>query len=588
MNSPEQPGAVQVQDFPGGIVLPDNKAQSLQQPIRPGGLPPELWLPLQQHLGQPAITVVSEGDRVLKGQLLAAAQGPDSVPVHAPTSGLISAIAQRAVPHPSGMSDWCITLIPDGEDRWRERQPLPAYLELERDQLLARVHASGIAGLGGSGFATGRKLDSTRGHQIHQLILNGVECEPYITADQALMQERAEEILEGLALTAHLIEAKQCLIAIEDNKPAAIQAMQGALARHREDNSQLQRPTEIVVIPTKYPSGGEKQLIQMLTGQELPHGTLPADIGILCHNVATVAAIYRAVVHDEPLLSRIITLTGEALADPGNREALLGTPINYLLQQAGQDQAATRHLIMGGPMMGFELPSSQVPVVKTSNCLIAATVQEMPPAPPAQTCIRCGQCEQVCPMTLLPQQLLWFAQGSEHHKAEQHNLFDCIECGACAYVCPSHIPLVQHYRHSKGVLRKEQAEQASANRARERFEQRQARLEREKAEKEARRQARAEARKARQSETPAATGSPEQAPTSAEIAAPVDTQMLEQRREQAMAKREELLERLSAARDQALASTPQLERALAKHEQRLAALDQKLADARTPAQGQTP
>lgn len=582
-------------EFPGGIHPPDNKRQSLRQPIRYAGLPPALTLPLQQHLGQPAVTEVAVGDRVLKGQRLAAARDRNSVPVHAPTSGHITEIRHQAVPHPSGMSDWCITLVPDGEERWRERQPITDFRQFTPDELLERLRQAGIAGLGGAGFATERKLQSTRGHAIGTLILNGAECEPYISADQALMQERPEEILAGLAILAFLVRPQQCLIAIEDNKPEAIAAMEQALAQSPVmENFASDCPVQLQVIPTRYPSGGEKQLIQILTGQEVPHGALPADIGVLCQNVATAAAVHRALAHDEPLISRIVTLTGEALADPGNREVLLGTPVDYLLAQAGETPDRTHQLIHGGPLMGFALPGTQVPVIKTSNCLIAATAEEMPPAPPAQACIRCGHCEQVCPMELLPQQLLWFSQADEHEKAQQHHLFDCIECGACAYVCPSHIPLVQHYRHSKGAIRRQHAEQLSADQARKRFEQRQARLEREKAEKAARREARAKARKARQQESTVKRpehrdkeslseqprhGSSEAAPTPS-----VDTAVLTQRRDQARTKLEQIQQRLDKAREEAPESAPQLERALAKHQQRLEAAERKLAQAGEPTQ----
>ncbi|MDX1589845.1 MAG: electron transport complex subunit RsxC [Oleiphilaceae bacterium] len=574
-----------IQDFHGGIHPPDNKAQSLTRPIRHAGLPEALTLPLQQHLGQPAVTDVAVGERVLKGQLLAAARDRDSVPVHAPTSGHIAAIAQQAVPHPSGMNDWCLTLIPDGLEQWRERRPLADYRQHSPEALLERIREAGIAGLGGAGFATERKLRSTAGHSIATLILNGAECEPYISADQALMQERAGEILAGLAILAFIVRPGECLIAIEDNKPQGIKAMKQALQEILESGAwPLECPVRVQVIPTRYPSGGEKQLIQILTGQQVPQGALPADIGVLCQNVATAAAIYRALVRDEPMISRIVTLTGAALGDPGNREVLLGTPVAWLLEQAGQDVGRTLRLIQGGPLMGFPLPSTQVPVIKTSNCLIAATAEEMPPPPPAQACIRCGHCEQVCPMELLPQQLLWFSQADEHEKAQSHNLFDCIECGACAYVCPSHIPLVQHYRHSKGAIRRQHAEQLSADRARQRFEQRQARLEREKAEKAARREARARARQQRQqqaAEKPVAasttTAPPEE--TGATAATGVDTAALTQRRDQASAKLEQLQQRLDKAREEAPESAPQLERALAKHRQRLEAAERKLAGA---------
>jgi electron transport complex protein RnfC len=274
------------------------------------------------------------------------------------------------------------------------------------------------------------------------------------------------------------------VIAIEDNKPEAIAAMRAAV-----ENTQI----EVVAIPTKYPSGGEKQLIEILTGMEVPSGGIPADIGVMCQNIGTAVAVSRAVFKGQPLISRVMTITGDAVQEPCNFEALIGTPVSNLLQEAGLDTGKLDRLVQGGPMMGFTLTTDAVPVTKTSNCVIAATASELPPPPPEQPCIRCGQCAEVCPMELLPQQLFWYSKSTEFEKAEHLNLFDCIECGACSYVCPSSIPLVQYYRFAKGEIRQQQAEQLKADRARERFEARQARLEREKQEKEERRKERARA-----------------------------------------------------------------------------------------------
>ncbi len=578
-----------VHDFPGGIHPPDNKAQSLQQPIRAVRLPAYLYVPLHQHIGEPAQTLVSEGERVLKGQKLAEASGQLSVPVHAPTSGTVTAIQSHNVPHPSGLSDWCVRIEPDGADQWCELEGCEDESTLAPAELLRRIREAGIAGMGGAGFPTSIKLQPPEANQVETLILNGAECEPYITADQALMRERAVEVVAGLQIMRRILSPRECLIGIEDNKPDAIAALREAL----EDSG-----IELVVVPTKYPSGGEKQLIELLTGQEVPHGGIPADIGVMCQNVGTACAVYRAIRFGEPLISRITTLTGAALTDPGNREVLIGTPISHLLAQAGQQEHRTQRLIMGGPMMGFTLPSKEVPVVKTTNCLIAGTPEEFPPPPPAQPCIRCGMCEQVCPMELLPQQLYWFARSGEHDKAEQFNLFDCIECGACAYVCPSAIPLVQYYQHTKGEIRQKRIEQEKSDRARERFEQRQARIEREKAEKEARRKARKEAATAapsvppEQSTEPAPSSSGRDSATtraeqaSSQGAVPVhaatgpDIETLTERRDKARDKVEDFQQRLADARENAPETVAKLERALQKNEQRLEAAEKALADAR--------
>lgn len=468
-------------DFHGGIQPPDQKQQSTATPIRQTALPDRLVVPLQQHIGAPSQCLVSPGEQVAKGQLIAAAQGAFGVPIHAPTSGQVHEISPQPVPHPSGLLDWCVLIDPDGDERWTALEPCPDFRTLMPAQLLQRIQEAGIAGLGGAGFPTAIKLAPASATKIQTLILNGAECEPYISADQLLMEERAREIIAGLEIMAYILEPAECLIAVEDNKPAAIHALQQAVAG---------TTFEVVVIPTRYPSGGEKQLIEILTGRQVPHDGFPATIGVLCQNVATAAAVHRAIRYGEPLISRITTVTGEAVAAPGNYQVLIGTPIRHLLEQAGFNAHRAQRLIAGGAMMGFALDNLDCPITKTSNCLIAATAAEMPAPPPAQACIRCGMCEQVCPMQLLPQQLYWFARAGEHDKAEQLNLFDCIECGACAYVCPSSIPLVQYYRNAKGEIRQQQAEQLQADRARERFEARQTRLQQEQEAKEARRRER--------------------------------------------------------------------------------------------------
>jgi electron transport complex protein RnfC len=372
--------------------------------------------------------------------------------------------------------------------------------------VLEIIRQAGISGLGGAGFPTAVKLTARPTQKIHTLIINGTECEPYITADDLLMREKASELVSGIEILAHLIQPEQVLIGIEDNKPEAIAAVKAAIGT---------RPFSVRVFPTKYPSGGEKQLIQILTGVEVPSGGLPADIGILCQNVGSAVAIHDAVLLGKPLIARITTLTGEALAQPMNVEALLGTPVAELLEFARLQRDRLNRLIMGGPMMGFTLPDFDVPLIKTTNCLLAATEAELPPPPPAMPCIRCGECAEACPASLLPQQLHFFAIGQEHEQLKAHNLFDCIECGACAYVCPSSIPLVQYYRAAKGEIRELEQKQLKAEHSKQRFELRQERLRRAEEQKEAERQARAEraARaKAAQAEAPAASDASSAAP----------------------------------------------------------------------------
>jgi electron transport complex protein RnfC len=485
------PGArrAPVYDFPGGVHPAEHKTVSNRTPIAPGPRPAQLVLPLNMHLGAPAQPIVAVGDRVLKGQMLAEPAGAVSAALHAPTSGTVVALGPRPIQHPSGMDALCIVLEPDGEDRWAERRPVADHTRLGPGKLIALLRDAGVAGLGGAGFPTSVKVNLGDHQRVEQLIINAVECEPYITADDRLMRERADEIVLGIQILQYLLNPHDTLIGIEDNKPEAIAALRAACA---------DSDVEVRVVPTKYPSGGEKQLIQLLTGKEVPSGSIPAQCGVVCQNVGTAWAVKRAVHDGEPLLSRITTVTGDAVARPGNYEVWLGTPVADLLHHAGVDKERLGRLVMGGPMMGFTLHDPSVPVVKTSNCVIAASAEELPEPPPEQACIRCGACAEVCPANLLPQQLYWYAKTDDFERAQHHNLMDCIECGACAYVCPSHIPLVQYYRYAKGEIRTQTAEQIKADRARERFEARQARLEREQAEKEARRRARLEVNRKKQ------------------------------------------------------------------------------------------
>lgn len=457
-------------DFDGGIHPPEMKLQSSRVPVRIATLPEQLIVPLQQHLGPEGELRVSTGERVLKGQPLTVGRGR-TVPVHAPTSGVITAIAPHTTAHPSGLAEMCVHITPDGEDRWREQQPWADYSLRDKTALLERIHQAGIAGLGGAGFPTASKLQGGLS-SVTTLIINAAECEPYITADDRLMQEHASEVVLGIQILMYLLQPQQVLIGIEDNKPEAIAALQHAL--RGQDEMQLR------VIPTKYPSGGAKQLTKILTGKEVPFGKHSSSIGVLMQNVGTVVAIKRSIIDDEPLIERVVTLTGDALSKPGNFWARIGTPVLHLLKLAGFTPQNQPMVIMGGPLMGFTLPSLDVPIVKISNCILAPTEAEMGLSEPEQSCIRCGLCVDACPAGLLPQQLYWFSRGEEHEKARNHNIFDCIECGACAYVCPSNIPLVQYYRQEKAEIRTLDQEAERAAQAKARFEAKQARLEREK------------------------------------------------------------------------------------------------------------
>ncbi|WP_438500672.1 electron transport complex subunit RsxC [Pantoea ananatis] len=463
-------------DFQGGIHPPEMKTQSNGTPLAELPLPHRFIIPLKQHIGHEGEICVSPGDRVLRGQPLTFGQGR-MLPVHAPTSGIIEDIAHHMTAHPSGLSELCIFLTPDGEDRWMPLEPLPDYRQHDRAAILKRIHDAGIAGLGGAGFPTATKLKG--GLQgVKTLIINAAECEPYITADDRLMQDYAAEVLEGSRILAWVLQADRVLIGIEDNKPEAIAALKQALGGERD--------LQIRVIPTKYPSGGAKQLTKILTGREVPHGGRSTDIGVLMQNVGTAWAVKRAIINGEPITERVVTLTGEAIAQPRNVWSRLGTPISHLLHQVGFHPSPRQMVIMGGPLMGFTLPSLDVPVVKITNCILAPSSTEMGNDEQEQSCIRCSACADACPAKLLPQQLYWYSKGGDHDKARAHHIDDCIECGACAYVCPSNIPLVQYYRQEKAELRAIDLEAKRTLEAKARFEARQARLEREKQAREAR------------------------------------------------------------------------------------------------------
>ncbi|WNK33590.1 electron transport complex subunit RsxC [Pantoea agglomerans] len=465
-----------VWDFQGGIHPPEMKTQSNGTPLSELPLPHRFIIPLKQHIGHEGEICVAPGDKVLRGQPLTFGTGR-MLPVHAPTSGVIEDIGQHMTAHPSGLSELCIFLTPDGDDRWMPLDPLPDYRQHPRADIVQRIHDAGIAGLGGAGFPTATKLKGgLRG--VKTLIINAAECEPYITADDRLMQDYAAEVLEGSRILAWVLQAEQVLIGIEDNKPGAIAALKQALGSERD--------LQIRVIPTKYPSGGAKQLTRILTGKEVPHGGRSSDIGVLMQNVGTAWAVKRAIINGEPITERVVTLTGEAIAQPRNVWSRLGTPISHLLHQVGFTPAPRQMVIMGGPLMGFTLPSLDVPVVKITNCILAPSASEMGNNDEEQSCIRCSACADACPAKLLPQQLYWFSQGGDHDKARAHHIDDCIECGACAYVCPSNIPLVQYYRQEKAELRAIDLEAKRTLEAKARFEARQARLEREKLAREAR------------------------------------------------------------------------------------------------------
>jgi Na+-translocating ferredoxin:NAD+ oxidoreductase subunit C len=459
--------------FKGGVKPAYHKEQSVDLPIAAAPLPSHVVIPLHQSIGGTPQPLVAVGDHVLKGQPIGAADGWISAAVHASTSGTVVAVGPVLATHPSGLMTDCVTIVPDGEDRWIERTPFD-YRNAGPDATRAYLQQSGVVGLGGAVFPSHAKLAPARSVAMEELVLNGAECEPYITCDDLLMRERAAGIVAGAGIFRDLMQPRRVLIGIEDNKPAAIAAMQAAVTAAGE-------PFEVIAVPTRYPAGGAKQLIRVLTGKEIPASKRSTDLGVQCFNVATAYTAWRAIAYGEPVVTRIATITGN-IEVSRNWEVAIGTPMNELLA-LGAPRADTDGIIMGGPMMGFLVPAPEVPVIKATNCLIAHSPTLFPSPPPEMPCIRCGECARACPHELQPFEMYWQARAKNFGKAQEYKLFDCIECGCCAYVCPAHIPLVQYFRFAKSEIWARERERKAADGAKERFEFRQFREDREKAEK---------------------------------------------------------------------------------------------------------
>lgn len=455
--------------FHGGVHPNDHKRLTASKPISLLPIPQRLYLPLQQHIGAPAEPVVNIGETVLKGQLLAHSQGHISAPVHAPTSGTILDIGPLTAPHPSGLPIRTVTLESDGTDQWT-----PALEEAIRDPLILdpeeisnRVGTAGIVGMGGATFPSAVKLKLSLKRKIHTLIINGGECEPYLTCDDRLMQERPAQIADGIRIILHAVQAERAIIAIENNKPAAIVAMKATCA-HLAD-------TQVIVVPAQYPMGSEKHLIQTLLGQEVPAGGLGADIGVLVHNVGTAYAVHRTIRYHIPLISRIVTVSGDAIRNPQNVEVPIGTPLSDVIQHCGGFKTTPARLLMGGPMMGNMINNLNIPVVKGTSGIVALTSQALTQQLP-KPCIRCGRCVDSCPCGLVPLEMAAHIRKDNLEKAAELGLVDCVACGCCSYSCPAHIPLVQYFNYAKGALFNRQQTKHRSEETRKLIEQRKSRL----------------------------------------------------------------------------------------------------------------
>ncbi len=457
-----------------GVHPADHKRPASDVPTRKLPIPPRLHLMLSQHVGAPSRPIVLVGEKVKKGQLIAAAQGNISAPLHASTSGTISAIGEITAPHASGLTGMAISIDSDGEDAWIETEVIADPFSLSPEDIAKRVAAAGVVGLGGATFPSSVKLNLGRRSKIDTVIMNGSECEPYLSCDDRLMRDRAADIVTGIRLMLISTGAGEARVGIEDNKPEAIAAMREAAARF--DN------VTIFPVPARYPMGSDRQLIVELTGREVPSDARAADVGVIVHNVGTAYAVQQAVCLGRPLLSRVMTLNGGAAATPGNYEVPLGTLISDLVAFTGGTRGDVAKLVMGGPMMGTILPHMRVPVIKGTSGILLLDAKEAAGGE-VEDCIRCGSCVKACPMGLLPLEMSARIRNDEMDAAADLGLADCIACGCCAYVCPSHIPLVQYFYHAKGDLYARERTKLRTEATKKMALQRQERLEREQREK---------------------------------------------------------------------------------------------------------
>lgn len=457
----------------GGLRLEAHKERSTQEPIGRAAAPREAVLPLDQHAGYPARPIVNVGDRVLMGQPLAEPTSAISAWLHAPISGHVRAIEPRPSAWLGGASALSVVIENDGEDaRTPNEPPFARFDAANPAELRTWIAKAGIVGLGGAAFPTSAKLDQGARASELTLIVNGAECEPYISCDEMLMRERASDVVLGARILIHALQARECIIALEDDAPLAASAMREAIANAADDR------VRVAIVPMLYPAGAERQLIAAVLQREVPSAGLPIDIGVLCHNVGTAAAIARWVRDGEPLISRIVTVTGDGVARARNLEVRLGTPIAQLIEECGGYTSRVERLLMGGAMMGIALPSDAIAIVKGTNCVVAASALDLQPRMPEMPCIRCGNCSEVCPAYLLPQQIHLNARANDLAGLERYGLMDCIECGCCDFVCPSQIPLVERFREAKPRLAAHLLARDAARDARLRYESRTARLER--------------------------------------------------------------------------------------------------------------
>ena len=427
--------------FFGGIHPKYNKEMSTHITTFHTINPKQVVIPLQQHIGAPCAPLVAVGDKVLRGQKIGDGEGL-CVPVHASVSGTVVAIEPR--PHTSGRLVNAIVIDNDFQDTTIEASGSDAPAEqLDADEILHAIREAGIVGMGGAAFPGNVKALSAMGH-VDTLIANACECEPYITADDSLLRTNPEQVLEGMLILRHVLKPERVVLAVEDNKAEAIEKLQGLLKDYTN--------VELAVLPTRYPQGSEKQLIQSLTRREVPPGQLPTAVGCAVFNVSTYAAIYRAVRLGMPLIQRIVTISGEAIAQPQNFIVRIGTPFHDLVEAAGGLHDTTERVISGGPMMGIAQSELSVPVIKATNSILCL-LKDVNGAAENPVCLRCGKCVSVCPMRLQPLYMYRFTNAGKVEELKRLNILDCMECGCCAFTCPGKLPLVERFRAGKQLVR---------------------------------------------------------------------------------------------------------------------------------------